>query len=209
MQPKSPFKIYQEFLSPLQCENIIDALSLTYPDEDQDGNFIPWTTLRNDLSEEQIFDKIRNSNIISELEQYYGFNYRGSKEMLFEWYPAGTEGTFVCENSKRVNDKWARVLDRDISCMLFLTDYHDKGDFDNEWECYGGKLEFPQHQFGFNPQRGTLICYPSGPHFINITAPVMAGDLVQVRWHIAAQKPYLYDPKQFPGDYTNWFADVV
>jgi len=204
MQANSPFKVYSEFLSPLQCEHIIDDLDLTYPDITD--NLIPWTTLHNNDAEELIFNKLQP--LIPEIEHHYGLKYRGSKEMLFEWYPTGAEGNFVCENSKRVNDKWARVYDRDITCMLFLVDYHDKEDFNDDWECYGGKLEFPQHGFGFQPQRGTLIIYPSDPHFINITTSVAAGDLVQVRWSIAAQKPYLYDHTGFPGDYTNWFIDV-
>ena len=204
---KSPFKVYQTFISPLQCEDIVTRLNINYPDVDADGKVIPWVNLHHDSSEMFIFNKFKS--ITSEIEEYYAIKYFASKEMLFEWYPAGSEGEFICENSERLNNKWVRLKPHDLTCVLFLMDYHDKSNFDSDWECYGGKLEFPQHQFGFNPQRGSLIIYPSGPHFINKTAPILAGDLVQVRWHIAAQSPFLYDPNKFPGDYRTWFNDVV
>lgn len=205
--PKSPFKVYQEFLSPLQCENIVDSLNINYPDFDENGNVIPWLNLHNDNAELIIFNKMKA--LIPEIEEYFKVQYMASKEMLFEWYPAGAEGGFICENSEYINGTWTRLKSNDLSCMLFLMDYHDKEDFVGDWECYGGKMEFPQHQFGFNPQRGTLIIYPSGPHFLNKTTQILAGDLVQVRWHIATKSPYMYDPLQFPGDFRSWFNDVV
>ena len=50
--------------------------------------------------------------------------------------------------------------------------------------------------------------FPSSPHFINATTDVTYGDLFQARFHISAQAPYLYDPKEFPGTYTDWFTHL-
>ena len=91
---------------------------------------------------------------------------------------------------------------------MFLSDYSENYPFDSDYEVYGGKLEFPQHDFGFNPERGTLIMYPSGPHFINAFSEVLAGDLFAARFHFGTHMPFLYNPEEFPGDYTNWFSDL-
>jgi hypothetical protein len=90
--------------------------------------------------------------------------------------------------------------------VLFLSDYQESPSFDSEYEVYGGKLEFPQHAFGFNPRRGTLVLFPSDPHFINVTSDVFVGELFQSRLQLAASTPYFYDSEMFPGNYTQWFA---
>jgi len=54
-----------------------------------------------------------------------------------------------------------------------------------------------------------LILFPSEPHFINGTTPIHAGDSFQVRFHVAASEPFLYDPADFPGDYTTWFEEIA
>jgi hypothetical protein len=139
---------------------------------------------------------------------YYQQAYKGTERMQFEWYPEGCTSEFVCENSEFLRQKWLRTKARDFTCILFLSDYQEKIPFEQEFEVYGGKLEFVQHKFGFNPKRGTLIVFPSDPHFINITTPILAGDLFQVRIQIAAKSPYLYNPQDFPGNYTTWFKGL-
>ena len=74
---------------------------------------------------------------------------------------------------------------------------------------YGGKLEFPQWGFGFNPQRGTMIVFPSGPHFINATTKVLVGELYQVKIQMTAQVPLLFNPAEYPGDYKQWFREFT
>jgi hypothetical protein len=102
-----------------------------------------------------------------------------------------------------------RLYNRDFTGVIFLSDYQEQVPFDDEYEVFGGKLEFYSHKFGFNPQRGTLIIFPSDPHFINATSPIQAGDLFQIRFHITCTQPYLYNPKNFPGNYTTWFNETV
>ena len=204
---RSPFFIVQEFLSPLLCEEIVDDLNFIYPDTDTEGAPVK-TAKGHERSEEVIFQRFQD--LVSKIEKYYDVEYRGTEPMLFEWYPEGCEGeTPHCEHSNFLNSKWVKLRDRDFSCVLFLCDYQEKTPFDGDFEVYGGKLEFTQHRFGFNPQRGTLIAFPSGPHFINHTTPIKAGDLFQVRFHIATGKQYLYDPANFPGDYTVWFDHLA
>jgi hypothetical protein len=203
--PKSPFFVVQDFLSPKQCEKIVDDLDFYTPDYDAEGNPIKMYRYREE-SEAVIFDRLQL--LIPDIMKYYDTEYRGTETIQFEYFAEGVEATPICENSNYLRKKWTRTKDRDLTAVLFFSDYNDNPPFDSDYECYGGKLEFPQHGFGFNPQRGTLVVYPSGPHFINATTPIQNGDLVQARIHIASKLPYLYDPTQFPGDYRTWFTNV-
>ncbi len=203
--PKSPFYVIQDFITPKLCEAIVDNLGFYSPDVDTDGT--PIKMIRySEESETILYDRLQQ--YIPKLMHHYESEYRGTEQIIFEYHAQGTKPTPLCENSSYVKKKWARTRDRDFTGVLFLSDYNDNPPFDNDYEVYGGKLEFPQHQFGFNPQRGTLIVYPSGPHFINASADIFAGDLYQARIHIASAMPYLYQPEDFPGDYTTWFSDL-
>lgn len=203
---KSPFLIIQDFTSPLLCERIVDTVDFYSPEIDRNGK--PTKSMRrNEEVESMLFNRFQT--IIPQIEQHYNVRYRGTEPIYVEWFPEESEGSFVCESSSFLRKKWVKTKDRDFTAMLFLTDYQDTVPFDNDFEVYGGKLEFPQWGFGFNPQRGTLIVYPSGPHFINITTNILVGDLLQTRIHIATETPFLFDIKDFPGDYKNWFKDIT
>ena len=200
--PKSPFYVIENFLSPKVCEQLVDSLDLYTPDIDPEGNPIKMYRYKED-AEMTIFSRLQP--IIPTLMTYYNAEYKGTETIQFEYFAAGIEPEPHCENSNYIRRKWTRTKDRDFTGVLFLYDYNDNPPFDTDYECYGGKLEFPQHGFGFNPQRGTLVVYPSGPHFINATAMITAGELIQARIHMATKLPYLYYPAEFPGDYTTWF----
>lgn len=203
--PKSPFKVYQHFLSPKICEYICDTIAFTDADVDNDGK--PQKMIKhNQFAEEIIFDRLQS--LIPEIESYYDVKYKGMEQIMVEWFSEGVVGKPQCENSYYLKKKWVRSLSRDLSAIVFLSDYQDTANFDSDYEVYGGKLEFPQHGFGFNPERGTLIIYPSVPHFINATSEIKAGELYQARIHISATTPFLYDPNKFPGDYKNWFQNL-
>lgn len=207
MNIKSPFVVKQEFLSPLQCEDMVDFIGFTTPDLNREEKPTK-TTRTHDFSQELIFSKLEG--IIPGLEEHFGIKYSGTEEMSFEWFPQGCDGEKPhCDSCEFLRSKWVKTRNRDLTGIIFLSDYQDSSPFDNEFEVYGGKLEFVQHQFGFNPQRGTLIVFPSDPHFINNTAPVLAGDLYQVRFHIAAKSPIIYDPTDYPGDYRTWFEEIA
>lgn len=205
-QIKSPFFVVEEFLSPLMCEMIVDECSFYVPDTDKDG-FNVKTIKTNHNAESIIYERL--SSIIPTIEEYYNFTYKGTEPIQFEWYPVGSNSNPISENSAFLRGKWSRVKARDFTCILFLSDYQDKLPFESDYEVYGGKLEFAQHKFGFNPTRGTLVIYPSDPHFINNTALVLAGDLYQARIQIAANQPWIYNLTEFPGNYTNWFQQYI
>ena len=206
--PKAPFLVIQDFISPLLCEQIVDGMDFIEPDVDKDD--VPQLTYKqSDTFEGVLFDYIHA--IMPEIEEYYGFVYKGMKPVTFNWYPEDYEGDtgFTCENATYTKDrKWLKNKDRDISAVLFLSEYNDTVPFESDYEVYGGKLEFIQHEFGFQAERGTLILYPSGPHFLNQVQGIAAGDLFTAKFHLGAMEPYLYLPSQFPGDYTNWFETI-
>jgi hypothetical protein len=202
---KSPFYVIQNFLSPKLCEKIVDDLDFYSPDYDKEGNPVKMYRYKED-AELIVFNRLQP--LIPKLMEYYDAEYRATETIQFEYFAAGVDPEPICENSNYVRKKWMRTKDRDITAVLFFSDYNDNPPFDSDYECYGGKLEFPQHGFGFNPQRGTLIVYPSGPHFINATSTVQSGDLIQARIHMATKLPYLYNPTQFPGDYRSWFSGL-
>lgn len=207
MQTKSPFYVIQQFLSPLKCEDIVDSLNFYVPNKNTDDD--PVKTMRFDEKlQEMIYERFMD--FIPAIEEHFDIKYRGMEEIVFEWYPEECAGEQPhCESSEYLRKKWVRTRDRDFCAVLFLSSYQDNPEFETDYEVYGGKLEFAQHEFGFNPERGTLVLFPAGPHFINATAPIYAGDLYQARIHIAADRPYLYNPKQFPGDYRTWFLDIA
>ena len=203
--PRTPFVVVQNFISPKQCEIIVDDLGYYEPDKNTEGK--PIKMMRShENSEQTVYNKFKL--LIPALEEYYGFSHRGTEHITFEYLSQGVEPEAVCDNAKWVNKKWVKTKDRDFSACLFLSDYQDKVPFDSDYEVFGGKLEFLQHKFGFNPERGTLIVYPSGPHFINAFADILYGDLFVAKFYIAAQEPFIYQPTNFPGNYLSWFSDI-
>lgn len=200
--PKSPFIIIEDLLSPKICEQIVYDLDVHMGDFDAEGTPIPMYR-HHEPSESIIYKTIKP--LIPKFEQYYTFKHRGTELMTFEYRAEGVKPLAVCDNSTHIKNKWARTRDRDFSFVVFLSDYQDKLPFDSDYEVYGGKLEFPQHGFGFTPSRGTMIMYPSGPHFLNAISDILMGELHTVKSHFSAEVPYFHDPIGFPGDYRSWF----
>jgi len=209
-QIKSPFLVYQEFLSALLCEEIVDSLDLSIPNEDVEGNPLKMV-MHHERLEDIIYHKFLDK--IPNINNHYDVEHNGTTEIDFEWIPQGcNQGDPVCENSRLMNvkgrNKWARVRNRDLTCVLFLSSYCNKPNFDSDYEVYGGKLNFPAFDFGFNPERGTLIIYPSGPNFINLISPIIVGDLILARFHISTKMPFVFDIDNFNGSYHNWFNEI-
>jgi hypothetical protein len=65
------------------------------------------------------------------------------------------------------------------------------------------------YNFGFQPQKGTLVTYPANERFISLTSAVLVGELQCVRFHICGEGIWLYDPNDYPGDFRDWFAQII
>lgn len=206
---KSPFYIVQEFISPLLCEQIVDGLDFLEPETDDKDEPI-LSIKKNDRFENILFQALQHQ--MPDIEKYYDIQYRGTKSFEFKWYPEGCPGdpAVISDNSiYSEKKKWIKNRDRDLTGIIFLSDHNSEVPFESAYEVYGGKYEFPQHGFGFNAQRGTLIIYPSEPHFLNAVTTVYAGDLFLTKFHIATQLPFFYNPNDFPGDMTTWFEKII
>lgn len=199
---KSPFYIIRDFLSPLECEDIIDRSYFDFPNTE---NGIPVKSITsNILTQNRILPYLEDA--IPALESYYDFTHAGILPFSIECYPAlSKQETVRSENSQHVEGRWRRVNDNDFTGIIFLKENGSDVNFDDEFEIYGSKLEFPSHNFGFNPARGMLVVFPSAPNFINATTPPAVGDAYQIRFQIVASEPYTYDMSKFQGNYTTWF----
>lgn len=204
---KSPFIVFDEFLSPLQCEEIIINNNVNFPSIDKDGNPIPMF-FGNRLWETRICPHLVDI-VIPDIEEHYGVDVKGITKFNVEYYPEGYTGSMKprCENSRLDRGKWIRVNENDFAGIIFLNEYNDKSPFDSEFEVYGGELGFPTHGFSFYPRRGTLIIFPGTSHFINHTAAINMGELTQIRFHVATHEHFVYNPQDYPGDYNVWFKD--
>jgi hypothetical protein len=211
MEYKSPFLIVKDLISPLQCEDMISRLKHTIPNTDQKGN--PTVTYKgNKLSEMRITPLF--NQILPEVEKYYSFETKTFTPTVFEWYPTGYNGQrSTCEGYETVSKRgksliWNKTKDYDFTVVLFLNDYNNGTLFDSDFEVRGGKLQFPTHDFGFNPERGTAIIFPCRPNFANNISPVKAGNLNIAKFQIICKKEYAYDMDNFPGGYAEWFPDA-
>jgi hypothetical protein len=150
--------------------------------------------------------------ILPEVENYYGFKTKTTTPFVFEWYPTGYGGEKAsCEayqySSKRGKSaSWTRTKDYDFTVAVFLNDHNMDRNFDERFECRGGKFEFPNHDFGFNPVRGTMVIYPCRPNFVNAVGGVQLGDLNMIRFHIISKDDYEYNSEDYPGGYMEWFS---
>lgn len=205
---KSPFLVYQDFLDSATCDRIAETVRVE-PSLDQEEK--PMAMERyHTPTEEMVFESFKP--VIPKLEEHYaGFKYRGTEHLIFQQFPVnGKMGEQPhCENAVFKRKKWIRVKDRDLTGILWLKDYQDAPPFNLKTQVLGGKLEFPVYNFSFQPQKGTLIIYPSCERFISLTSPILVGELQTIRFHICGVDLWLYNPDDYPGDFRMWFKDIV
>ena len=209
MTYKSPFLVFQNLISPDECAELSNQVRVEPIKNDLEE--FQSSERFHDESEKFIFNKIRP--IIPKIEEHFtNFTYRGTEKIRFQQFPV-TNGNPAeqphCENAVYKRKKWLKVKDRDLTGILWLKDYQDKPPFYLESQVYGGKLEFPVYNFGFQPQQGTLVIYPACERFISLTSAILVGELVCARINMAAEGIWLYDPLLYPGDFRAWFTDVV
>lgn len=210
MTVKSPFLVYQNFVSPKICDELLSQIEVTAPNRDQDGN--PTKMERYcDTAEDIIFTKLQP--LIPEIEAHYDFVYRGTEKVVFQYYPEGMKGNCAepphAENSQYMRKKWVKTKPVDITGFLWLKDYNDRPPFNQSNEVFGGKTEFAAHNFSLTPQKGTLVLFPAGPHFIKAVSSVLVGNLYQAKINIGAEGIWLYQPQNFPGHFSEWFEQYA
>jgi hypothetical protein len=207
---KSPFIIQQDFLSPLTCEKIIDDIRVVDPDKDEEDN--PKKLERHSLFWEQDIGE-RFHALIPEIEANYDCIYRGLEKPIFQFYPENAKVPAEqpgCENSRYIRKKWVMHKDVDLVGFVWLKDYNENVPLDPRHEVFGGKLEFPAFNFSLVPQRGTLVLFPAGPHFITVISPILLGELYQIKLNVCINTKekgrWFYQPQNYPGKWTDWFS---
>lgn len=203
---KSPFFIDEEFLSPLLCEQIVDNLSTEFNTPDYDENNIPsLVKCTNEPSQNIIINKFEN-DILSKLEHHFNVSIDKVTQPNFLWYPERyTNKQVFCDNSNYISNKWHKTKKRDLSITIFLSTFCKDPSIDCDYEVYGGKIDYPQYNFGFEAQRGSLIIHPSDPHFLYSINDIIVGDLLVCKFYLTTKDVYVYNPQHFPGNYKTWF----
>jgi hypothetical protein len=206
----SPFHVVENFISPLQCEELVKQLALRVPDRDEKGA---------PLKHERLVPVEYGGNVVSELnaiapliEQRYGAEIFGESQLVFQQYfenPKVPAEPHCAEGWKFLRKKWTKTKDIDLVGFIWLKDYHASVPLDPRFEVYGGKLEFPAYNFSLTPVRGTLVMFPATPHFVHAMSHVMLGSLEQIKITASLRRgglPWIYNPASFPGSYQEWFV---
>lgn len=208
----SPFIVAEDFLSPAQCETILSAYSLSTPSVDTEGNPLRYDRLiKGDDTASMLQSKVQH--LVADIEERYFARVVGMENMVLNQYfedPTRAAEGHGCASSKYVRKKWVKVKDIDLVGFVWLKDFNAGAPLDPRIEVYGGKLEFGAFNFSLVPQRGTLVLFPAGPHFITAISPILLGSLEQLRFGIkllsSESGPWLYEPKNYPGSFTDWLA---
>lgn len=196
---KSPFLIQEAALSNKVCDQILFDLQ----------NFEDMTPLSepHQISDEVTTDLLMDyapawKNMIS---SYYGVDVAKVESIELWNIPEGFDYKANCDNSKFYNNVWIRTSPVDFTSLIFLQNTAEHAPVDIRYELFGGRYEFPQYNFGFNPTTGVMITHPSDPHFINGFSTPLGADLFVIKIKYSCKDLYLHDPKQFPGDIACWF----
>jgi len=209
---KSPFFVVEDAISPSRCESLIKQLGIQVPSVGENGKPLKHERImKGEAFNEDIAAAITRAQ--SEIEQYYGGIIDSPEPAMFQQYfenPVDPCEIHGCESSKFLRKKWVKVKDIDLVGFIWLKDYNGGVPLDPAFEVYGGKLEFPAYDFSLVPQRGTMVLYPAGPHFITAISPILLGSLEQVKITLRIRMPdgglYVYQPSEFPGTYQEWFT---
>lgn len=215
---RSPFFVIQDFISSKKCEEIVKEIEVKTPDLDKEDRPIKMER-HNDLIEKLLFERFKE--FIPEIEERYYAKYRATEKLVFQYFPEDSSKPAEnpgCESSKYIRRKWVKVKDIDLTGILWLKDYNNQVPLDPRTEVYGGKLEFPVYNFSLVPQRGTLVLFPAGPHFISAISPVLVSQLYQVKFNVCVTEQddnmWFYQPEKFgyderKGPLESWFNEFI
>lgn len=86
--------------------------------------------------------------------------------------------------------RWKKVIDRDVSILLYLNE-----------DFTGGELEFRQFNYRYRPRAGDLLFFPSHGHYAHQALPVNTG----TRYVVVSWAAYRDEPRVLPG----WPSDSI
>lgn len=210
MTVHSPFHVVEDFISASKCEKIIEELGIKVPSYEGTHPIRHDRIIKDGPLSELIQTAIYEN--LADIQTRFKGIVKGMESPLFQQYfedPQKPCEIHACENSKYARKKWVQVKDVDLVGYVWLKDYGAGVPLDPRSEVYGGKLEFPAYNFSLVPQRGTLVLFPAGPHFITAISPVLVGNLAHIKITLKLSQAdggvWLYQPSEFPGTYQDWF----
>jgi predicted 2-oxoglutarate/Fe(II)-dependent dioxygenase YbiX len=111
------------------------------------------------------------------IEPFFGVTIERWERPSLLYYPPGGKYEKHVDGAKLLRDEqgkpyWERILDRDISVVLYLND-----------DFTGGDLIFPAYNLKIRPKPGLLVAFPSSQHYAHIAEAVKTGHrYVIVTW---------------------------
>ncbi len=113
-------------------------------------------------------------NVNGLIREIYTQTIAGHFRVQFEWferpdilrYKEGGEYKphADAENWNAETQRWNRVIDRDVSMLLYLNEGFS-----------GGEITFPNFGVKLQPARGLLIAFPSDARYLHAATPVQSG----------------------------------
>lgn len=215
---KSPFIIVQDFFSAKLCEELVNKFQVKTPNLDQDGRPIKLERILSPTEGQDIFLS-KFYNHIGLIEQNYDCTYKGIEPLVLQHFPENdklpAEET-GCDNARFFRKKWIKTRDVDLTGFVWLKDFNDAAPLDDRFEVYGGKIEFPAYEFSLTPQRGTMVLFPAGPHFIHAISPLVVGDMYQIKFNVKITNNgglWIYQPQEYAvgpeGFLQGWFKEFL
>lgn len=207
----SPFHVVEDFISPANCERLIQEFGISVPSLAEDGR-----PLKNEriLKEADVTKLIQNAILENgqDIQDRYDGKIVGMQTPHFQQYfedPKNPGEKHGCESHQFKRKAWTPVKDVHLVGYIWLKDYGAGVPMDPRTEVYGGKLEFPAYNFSLVPARGTMVMFPAGPHFITAVSPILVGSLEVIKFSIKLTSHddglWVYQPSNFGGTYTDWF----
>lgn len=200
---KSPFVVFDSFIDGATIDAIInpivqDIVSI------EDAEYVKSYELPPEL-----LSSIGNA-LVAEypyLSYYYGTQIVGIKKFSVSVLDVTDEPKVHVPNHEWLRQKWVKLNRGDLIATLFLTSDITFNEAAAEDAIFskGGSIEFTSFNFTHPATAGTLVIYPCTPHFMRAFSEVTHGVGLRIDMHIVTETPYIYDPQQFPGTFTEWF----
>ena len=182
--------ILENFLTPEQCSAICtlaaDTPGKLFMARDSMQNLVPdknrvteWINFQE--QDQQIMDQLVARAFAEQVIPRTGQNIEWYEEpQLLRYTPGGyyryhSDAYYLVPESAA----WRKVVDRDISILLYLN---------NDYE--GGELEFKRFSYTLKPRAGMLVWFPSDVRYEHMAKPVISGErYVLVSWAAASSLP--------------------
>lgn len=120
-----------------------------------------------DLGQEQgVLDQITRTVLRDTVEPDLGVRIEWfEKPQLLRYRTGGLyKGHADSDKFDPMTSIWTKILDRDVSVLLYLND-----------EYTGGSLSFPRFRYSLQPKPGMLVFFPSHNRYYHSAEPVLSG----------------------------------